>query len=94
MTLEGEIGETGVYGRLEADHFAACVPYDKIRIEHLCQTINANLNRIDERHKTVVDAGVCVVSDNDSLTAPQMCMNAYEKQALAAAAEVKHLLEP
>jgi diguanylate cyclase (GGDEF)-like protein len=76
MTLEGEIGETGVYGRLEADHFAACVPYDKIRIEHLCQTINANLNRIDERHKTVVDAGVCVVSDNDSLTAPQMCMRA------------------
>ena len=52
-----------VYGRIENDVFAVCMPYKEDNIEVLINTIQISLNKINKDYNIKVSCGVYVIND-------------------------------
>lgn len=73
--LSSEIVDKGVYGRLEADHFAVCIPKNKIDYDKLLQTLVERFQTLSLNYKLNMYMGVYEISDL-SLSPEQMCERA------------------
>lgn len=70
--LSRELPEGSVYGRLNADHFAACIPTESLRLEELLESLQRQVERFHVQQTVTVSAGVYRV-ENPSLPVDQMC---------------------
>ena len=66
----------GVCGRLEADHFALCLPVKTLQMEMLIQGLDDAVNSLSISHSILFYAGVYPV-DNVFLPVDQMCDRAH-----------------
>ncbi len=66
----------GLAGRMEADHFALCLPLDSLNMEALIQGLDGAVQSLAIRHNILFYAGVYPVS-NVFLTVDQMCDRAH-----------------
>lgn len=71
MSLRGRMSPC-VIGRIEADHFAACVPLDKVKvITNELKKIQQN-NVVHPEYHLTLRTGIYVVKEEDSLSATMM----------------------
>lgn len=73
--LEHKIGNSGIYGRLEADHFAVCIPECSIKYESLLHTLEDSFQMLSLNYKINMYMGVYEISDL-ALSPEQMCERA------------------
>ena len=66
----------GLCGRLEADHFALCMPRDAVHMEHLICGLDSAMESLNICHAVLFYAGVYPV-DNVFLPVDQMCDRAH-----------------
>ncbi len=64
--------QIGVSSRIEADHFALCVPQDTLDIERLIKEIDTTIQSLGISHNILFFAGVYPVTDM-SVPVDQMC---------------------
>lgn len=70
------VSEGGLAGHMAADHFAVCVPYDRVNMEALLAGLDDAVQSLSIRHRIQFYAGVYPVT-NPSLPVPQMCDYAH-----------------
>ncbi|MBU5625403.1 EAL domain-containing protein [Oscillibacter sp. MSJ-2] len=70
--LSRELPEGSVYGRLNADHFAACVPEESLCLKELVESLQKQVEVFHVRQAVTVSAGIYRVED-PSLPVDQMC---------------------
>ncbi len=68
-----------VYGRLENDVFACCLPYDEERVESIANQLEVNLKKVNEDYNIKVSCGVYIIDDY-SMDVSEM----YDRAFLAA----------
>lgn len=68
-----------VYGRLENDVFAVCMPFQEENVELLVNALQINLRKVNKDYNIKISCGVYVISD-DSLDVSEM----YDRAFLAA----------
>ncbi|MDE6055962.1 MAG: EAL domain-containing protein [Lachnospiraceae bacterium] len=68
-----------VYGRLENDVFAVCMPYKEENVELLVNALQINLRKVNKDYNIKVSCGVYVIND-DTLDVSEM----YDRAFLAA----------
>ena len=66
----------GICGRMEADHFALCVPHDSLDIDSFIQGLDAAMQSLSICHNILFYMGVYPV-DNVFLPVDQMCDRAH-----------------
>ena len=69
-------GETGICGRIEADHFALCLPASQVDMDGIMEGLDRTIASLGISHNIVFHAGVYPV-DNAFLPIDQMCGRAY-----------------
>ncbi len=70
--LSAAVGESGVCARLEADHFAVCIPDSRLHIEEFLQGLDANIKSLGINHNVRFFAGIYPVQD-PFLPVDRMC---------------------
>ena len=70
------IGEEGIVGRIEADHFAVCIPSNKLHIGRLMEGLDNTMQSLGISHNVLFFAGIYPVS-NAFLPVDQMCDRAH-----------------
>ena len=65
-----------VYGRLENDVFAVCMPYKEENVELLVNALQINLRKVNKDYNIKVSCGVYVISD-DTLDVSEMHDRAF-----------------
>ena len=70
------IGEDGIVGRIEADHFAVCIPSNKLHIGRLMEGLDNTMHSLGISHNVFFFAGIYPVS-NAFLPVDQMCDRAH-----------------
>lgn len=70
------IGEEGICGRIEADHFAVCLPANKLHIGRLMEGLDNTMQSLGISHNILFFAGIYPVS-NSFLPVDQMCDRAH-----------------
>ena len=70
--FKASVGDKGVVGRLEADHFALCVPQDAVQMESFMAGLDSTLSSLGISHHIVFYAGIYPVEDV-FLPIDQMC---------------------
>ncbi len=70
------IGEEGIVGRIEADHFAICIPSNKLHIGRLMEGLDNTMQSLGISHNVMFFAGIYPVS-NAFLPVDQMCDRAH-----------------
>lgn len=73
--LEREVGTDGVYGRLEADHFALCMREKSMDIRKLMEAHEECFQKLKLNYKITICAGIFKISDR-TLSVEQMCERA------------------
>lgn len=73
--LSVEIGNLGVYGRLEADHFAVCIPKQLIDYEGLLHLLEERFQTLALNYKINMYMGIYEIIDRE-LSTEQMCERA------------------
>lgn len=69
-------GESGLCGRIEADHFAICLPASQVDMENIMEGLDHTIQSLGISHNIIFYAGVYPV-DNAFLPINQMCDRAY-----------------
>ena len=70
--LRDTMPEKATYGRLEADHFALCLPASKSNPQWRLAEVSERLQKLGINHTVSVDAGIYEIED-PSLPVAQMC---------------------
>lgn len=70
--FQANVGDTGICGRMEADHFVLCVPKEKLDIEILLAGLDATIQSLCISHIIKFYAGIYPVTDV-YLPIDQMC---------------------
>lgn len=71
-TLRNSFSSIGTFGRLEADHFAACFPKEKLDPEKLLNHIDEALKHRNMNYSIIIDMGIYHIDDS-SVPVDQMC---------------------
>ncbi len=70
------IGDDGICGRIEADHFAVCIPSNKLHIGRLMEGLDNTMQSLGISHNVLFFAGIYPVA-NAFLPVDQMCDRAH-----------------
>lgn len=70
------VGQEGIAGRMEADHFALCMPKDRLQIEQLLKGLDSTMKSLGISHHVLFYAGIYPV-ENTYLPVDQMCDRAH-----------------
>ena len=70
------VGEEGLCARIEADHFALCVPTDKLDMDKTIAGLDSTIQSLGISHNVLFYAGIYPV-DNVYLPLDQMCDRAH-----------------
>ena len=68
-----------VYGRVENDIFAVCMPYQEENVELLVKALQINLRKVNKDYNIKLSCGVYIIKD-DTADVPEM----YDRASLAA----------
>lgn len=71
-TLARELPEGSAYGRLSADHFAACVPEHLLRMQSLIERMQEQVETFHVQKAVTISAGAYRI-ENPALPVDQMC---------------------
>ena len=71
-----------VYGRLENDVFAVCMPFKEENVELLVNALQINLRKVNKDYNIKVSCGVYVIND-DTLDVSEMYDRAFRRPRAA-----------
>lgn len=74
--LDNDLKGIATYGRLEADHFAVCMPYRMLDIDKMCTDIEKFVASFHLHYRMIINTGIYIICDK-SISVEKMCDKAH-----------------